>query len=283
MIITDSFVMLNNPKTGSSFARTVLKEINNRRRAASRWKRLLKRLLYQRRLRRPLFKELHVPDLNYDGTLLEESEPNQHGAYSQIPQEYRNREVVSFVRNPYTLFISHYEFGWWADYPPFDQELLAERFPNFPDLSIDEYVDFCNFRVAHEPLGDKLIELGVGDLSRFFIKMFYPEPGSVLRSLDRETINSGRLLDLMPEITFLQQENLTEDFTEFLARHGYSPGELRYVEERDRVNVTEDRAKDRSELLTPKVLSHIETKERLLLDLLKGIGFEYKAPVGERA
>lgn len=273
--------MLNNPKTGSSFARQVLKEINNARRAAPLWKRLPKRLLYQRRLRQPLFKELKLPDLNYDGTLLEES--GQHGTYSQIPQEYRDREVVSFVRNPYMLFISHYEFGWWADHPPFDQELLAEKFPNFPALSINEYVDFCNFRVAHEPFGDKLTELRVGDLSRFFIKMFYPEPASILRSLDRETINSGRLLDLMPDITFLRQENLTEEFTEFLARHGYSPGELRYVAERDRINVTEDRAEDRSELFTPRVLSHIETKEHLLLDLLEGVGFEYEAPVGDRA
>ena len=274
MIVTDSFVMLNNPKTGSSFARTVLKEIDAKRGQEPRWK----RLIYSRRLRRPLFEELYLPDLNYDGTLLKDS--SQHGAYCQIPHQYRDREVVSFVRNPFMLFISHYEFRWWADHPPFSKELLAEKFPNFPDLSIDQFVDFCDFRVAHEPMGERLTELGVGDLSRFFIKMFYRDPAAILRTLGRETIDSGRLLELMPPITFLRQENLTDEFTHFLVRHGYADRELRYVLDRERVNVTEDRFEGgRDALFTPRVVSHIQNKESLLLRLLEGVGITYKAPV----
>jgi hypothetical protein len=276
MIITDTFVMLNNPKTGSSFARTVLNEINAKYRHAPRWKRLLS----ARRSGQPLFLELQLPDLNYDGTLRKES--SQHGAYSQIPDAYRDREVVSFVRSPYLLFISHYEFRWWATHPPFTKELLAEQFPNFPDLSIDQFVDFCNLRVAHEPGGDRLTKLGVGDLSCFFIKMFYRDPAFILRTLDRETITSGRLVDLMPKITFLRQENLVEEFTRFLGRHGYSDLELRYIAERDRVNVTEGRIEGgRDVLLTPRVVSHIENRESLLLNLLEGVGIRYKAPTDE--
>ena len=277
MIITDAFVMLNNPKTGSSFARTVLTEIHARYRQPTRWK----KLLYPKRLRPPLFKELFLPDLNFDGTLLKDS--SQHGAYSQIPDEYRDREVVSVVRNPYTLFISHYQFRWWATHPPFSAEFLAEWFPNFPSLSIDEFVDFCDVRVAHEPLGDRLTSLGVGSMSRFFIKMFYPDPASILRTLDRETIDSGRLLDLMPTITFLRQENLTSELTSFLARHGYSDRELRYVAARNRVNVTENVVDDPKALLTPKVLLHMRSKEGLLLRLLEGVGIKYEAPVENAA
>jgi hypothetical protein len=82
----------------------------------------------------------------------------------------------------------------------------------------------------------------------------------------------------MPQITFLRQENPSEEFTQFLGRHGYSHRELQYVAERDRVNVTE-RAGDQSALFAPKVLSHIEQKSALLFRLLEGVGIRYQAPV----
>jgi hypothetical protein len=132
-------------------------------------------------------------------------------------------------------------------------------------------------------MGERLTELGVGDLSRFFIKMFFPDPASVLRSLDRETIDSARLLDLMPAITFLRQEHLTEELTRFLGGHGYSESELRYVAERGRINVTENPVTDRQALLTPKVLAHIATRESLLLRLLEGVGISYGALAVEYA
>ena len=272
MIITDTFVMLNNPKTGSTFARTVLKEIHATYRRVQFWKRVVS----FGRVRAPLFKELYLPDLTFDGSLLKES--SQHGAYSQIPDEYRDREVVSVVRNPYTLFISHYQFRWWATHPPFPPAFLAEKFPQFPDLSIDDFVDFSRLRVAHEPLGERLTELGVGSMSRFFIKMFYREPASIFRHLDRQMIDSGRLLELLPTITFLRQEHLTDDLSHFLRRHGYSERELQHVAEHEKVNLTKDRVADPTALLTPKVLSHIQTNELLLLRLLESVGIKYYPP-----
>jgi hypothetical protein len=182
------------------------------------------------------------------------------------------------VRNPYTLFISHYQFRWWATHPPFSAAFLAERFPKFPDLSIDDFVDFSRLRVGQEPLGDRLSDLGIGSMSRFFIKMFYSEPAAIFRRLDRHMIDSGRLSELLPKISFLQQETLREELTRFLARHGYCERELRYLAKRDRVNVTRDRVADPAMLLTPKVLSHIRTNEALLLQLLKGAGVTYDPP-----
>ena len=182
------------------------------------------------------------------------------------------------VRNPYTLFVSHYQFRWWATHPPFSTDVLAEKFPNFPDLSIDEFVDFCTLRAAHEPLGARLADLGVGDLSRFFINLFYEEPAAVFQALDEDTISSGQLLDRMPSITFLRQERLVEELIRFLARHGYSERELQHVATRERANVTRGHGGNDATLLTPKVLSHVRDRERVLLALLAGVGIDYQAP-----
>lgn len=81
MLVTDSFVMLNYPKTGSSFARKVIKDLYARQ--PKSW------------FRRRWCKELILPNIRTCGA------DDQHGCYSQIPPQYRNREVMSIVRNPF--------------------------------------------------------------------------------------------------------------------------------------------------------------------------------------
>jgi hypothetical protein len=273
VIITTTFVMLNNPKTGSSFARTVLKEIHTRRTKAAWWKRLSARAAG----RQALMRELLLPDMEYDGRLSDRSR-SYHGSYAQIPARYRGREVVSITRNPYLLFASHYEFRWWAEHPPIDPEVLARHFPRFPNLSIDEFVDFSNMRVAHGPFGDRLTDLEIGDLTLYFVKMFFRDPAGTLNGLPAAWTGSRQFAELLPPITFLRQENLLEDLTGFLARHGYADDELALVRDHARVNETMGGVEDRTALLTPKVIAHIQTRERLLLQMLESRGIHYDVP-----
>jgi hypothetical protein len=121
MLITDSFVMLNYPKTGTSFARQVIKELYARepRRWFGRW-----------------CKELILPNIRTPGVA------DQHGTYSQLPRRYRNREIVAIIRNPYDRFLSVFEFRYWVNVPLLPWDVVYRRFPSFPSLTLDEYVDF---------------------------------------------------------------------------------------------------------------------------------------------
>ncbi|MFB6305498.1 MAG: hypothetical protein ABEH43_00640, partial [Flavobacteriales bacterium] len=84
MIVTDKFVMLNFPKTGSTFVRKVLKAIAKEDRTKGR---------YSLGLRKPTFKEFEIlkhPNIrvnNHRYGILDE-----HGVYDQIPEEHKEKE-----------------------------------------------------------------------------------------------------------------------------------------------------------------------------------------------
>jgi hypothetical protein len=130
MIITEIFVMLNLPKTGSTFARTVIKELYKPS--------ILKKILVKLRLVPRDLIELKLPNIKMPNRIFD-----QHGTYSQIPKKYLNRPVFSVVRNPYTRFLSAYQFKSWANPNQLtvDRSILERDFPTFPDLDMDTYVD----------------------------------------------------------------------------------------------------------------------------------------------
>lgn len=122
VIVTESFVMLNLPKTGSTFARKVIKDLYAS--APRSW------------FKRTYCLDLILPNIRHAG------EPDQHGCYCQIPRQYRKREIVSILRSPYERFLSAFEFRHWAYHPPRPAEVIRECFPTFPNLKLDEYIDF---------------------------------------------------------------------------------------------------------------------------------------------
>jgi len=81
MIITDDFVMLNFPKTGSSFAREALKRLYANRNIIE--------------LMLPKITEKRYRD-----------RVDQHGTFRQIPLAHKNKPVLSITRNPLSRFQS---------------------------------------------------------------------------------------------------------------------------------------------------------------------------------
>ena len=248
MLITDSFVMLNYPKTGSSFARKVIKD------------------LYAREPRRwfggRYCKELILPNIRTGGVA------DQHGTYSQIPRRFRNREIVSIVRNPYERFLSIYEFRYWAHNPRLPLDDVRERFPTFPHLSLDEYVDFNHF------WSQKAFHLPVGSQTAQFMQIFgrhFPPRWS-----DPWDLKS--VLARLPQVTFLRQENLRSDLRSFLRRHGFSHQRTAFIESHEPVNITLDKSADRDALWTSKALNYVSTTESLLFQILAEHGICYSPP-----
>lgn len=273
MLITNQFVMLNLPKTGSTFARTVIKELHKSRLTRQS---LLTRLLQRLHVMKyPMCRDLLLPNIKLKGVT---AEPDQHGTYSQIPYEYRSLPVMSVVRNPYSRFMSGYEFRWWEAHPPIKDSLLAEHFPNFPNLTVDDFVRLNELDVIHGRLEGRKPDAEVGIQTIQFIQMFFKDPDRVLQNLTDEYLDSDEIFNDMAEITFLRQENLNEDLADFLAGIGYSAEEVDHVRSRDRVNVTSKQAPDRNALWTPTALDYVRRKERMIFRILETKGIVYKEP-----
>lgn len=189
MIITDHFVMLNFPKTGTTFAREAVKAVYGQKEGRP-WQWAARFGLY-----RPPVQELLLPKLY--GT-----EPagyiDQHGIYQQIPVEHASKQVVSIIRNPLEKFISSYVFEWWRKHP--SEEMRAH--PKFPDLSLADYFDFSATQGSH----------GLGPATFAFIRFYSPDPAKVA-----QRVHAGESLEEnVPPITFLRQETLREDLLRFL-------------------------------------------------------------------
>lgn len=271
MLITKNFIVINNPKTGSSFMRTVLKEIYTRRTQKYSW---LKKRSIAWKLISPEFIELYMPTQTPDKVIA-----NQHGAVSQIPKKHaKNKAVVSVVRNPYTKLLSQYEFKWWQkNYHLFvDKELVYNDFPHFPNLTFDEFVDFTI--LSDDYKYPKISKRKIGNQTTRFVEMFFDKPQETIANLNDDYILSGTYKKDLKPITFLQQENLKTELLAFLSRYDFTPQELETVSQHERVNVTRNKHPNRMKLHTEKSLEYIKIYERLLFKIYEDLGFFYELP-----
>lgn len=268
MLITKNFVVINNPKTGSSFVRKVLKKIYTQRAQNYSW---FRRKSIAWDLTSPELVELFISPISSD-----KLPSNQHGAVSQIPEKYNYRAIVSVVRNPYTRLVSQYEFKWWQkNYHLFsDVSLVESTFPNFPNLSLDEFIDFKI--IGRDYKYPKISKKKIGNQTTRFIEMFFNNPVEVIANISDDYILSGVYKKDLKPITFLQQENLTEDLISFLSQYDFTAEELEMIKNHKKVNVTKNKTANRMALHTPKSLAYINTYERLLFRMYEDLGIFYK-------
>lgn len=270
MLITNDFVMLNFPKTGSSFVRDAIKSIYKKRYTnASLKHKLVAKCGLSDHL---MIKELLLPNIKITGV---KRAADQHGCYTQIPRRFRQRQIVSVVRNPYTRFLSEYEYRWWALHPPVSQDILMKYLPHFPALSLDDFVLLKELTVRYSRLNNKKTDVSIGNQTVQFIQMFFKNPAGVLNRLSDDYLNSDEIFRDIADIHFLRQENLNEELTSFLSQYDYSSEEIEYVKRKEPCNVTKKRSPDRKELWTEMAIEYIQKKERMIFRLLEKYGIDY--------
>lgn len=264
MIITKNLVILNLPKTGSSFVRKVVKDIYFNRRN----KNILTRILYKFRLKSIGFKEIlaeHTYIPNYK---------DQHGCYDQIPDKDKNKKILSVVRNPFLRLESVYKYNWWAKNPPLEKDELYTHFPEFPNLSFERYLNLQ--LLVNENTKEKYNipkNVKIGNQSIQFIRFFFKDHKRVLAQLNNEYIFNGLYKDDMCNVTLLRNENLNEELVSFLSKNGFPKNELNFILNHKKVNVTKS---DVSETFINKKLKlFVNENEWILIKILSDLGFDY--------
>lgn len=257
MLVTRDFVMINFPKTGSSFVRHVTKGIyDSKETRLQRWWRNLVGAPD------PL-QELIFPKIDLD---THSEIEDQHGVWRQIPEEYRNRSIITVTRNPLARYVSNYLFQWWRQFPPAAADEIAEEFPDWPELTFEDY-----FRFSHRfPMRNQLrgveprIPLGIQTVQ--FLRFYFPDPYELLKRIDDDWIDSDLWRDEMPDITFLHQENLAKELKAFLSKLGIADRWLTSIDQAEPVNVTKRREdqKDFHSFYSDEFLDEVLKRDRLL-------------------
>lgn len=274
MIITKKFVMLNLPKTGTTFTVSILKELyeyNNKG-----W---IIKILYKLGIISPKIEELILPNLKMPNRF-----PDKHGTYAQIPDKHNGKEIISIIRNPYSRFLSSYKFKAWANpkYLEVSKDIIEKCFPNFPNLTIDEYVDlnvYAEKRRLNQIRAKDVYNLkDLGAQTIQFVQMFFKEPVTVLNLINDEYILTKEYQNDMANVKFLKQENLNQDLIKFLKEQGFSQDEVEIVNNSKKLNKAKYQTSDVNDLWTEKALNYVSYKERYLFMILENLNINYNKP-----
>lgn len=275
MIITDQFVLLNFPKTGSTFARQAIIDLYEARRNS---RGLITKLLEKSGLKKPpVFIELYLPRTEFrEGC---NSGVDQHGRFEQVPEQFRCLPVISIVRDPLKRNISFYEYGWWKTHPVAPMADIKKDFPTYPDLDFRTYLDYQNFNTRYRDTG-RVIGEDVGNQTVHFIQFFFNNPREAFQKLGDEYIYSGAYKKDMPDITLLKSEQLNRQLYDFLLSCGFSARELDFINNKNPVRPEETKRKtdeERGQYLTADIIGMIRHKERYLYSIYQDFGIHYPA------
>lgn len=270
MILTDDFVLINCPKTGSSFARTILREVYTPKRLRNLPARLL-----PRGDRRRYCSEYFCPKTEFLPGLY--SIVDQHGHFEQVPASHRQKPVLSVARDPIQRDISNYEYGWWRDHPVAPRAEIEERFPGFPAIDFRTFLAYQNFNNRFRRTGVEL-DPSIGNQTVVFIQFYFRDPLAAFRQLDDDYIESGRYRQDLPPLTLLRTESLNDDLYRFLRAQGWGEDAVGFVRHRASVrpeNTHRRSDAERASYLDAEVSAFIRHKERYLYRIYADLGVDY--------
>jgi hypothetical protein len=267
MIVTPDFVLINFPKTGSTFSRAVIQQAyRNRDRRPHR------RALYKARLATwPVREPMHFnPIRGYS---------DQHGRVEQIAEADRHKPVVSIARDPIERILSsynHYLHLKAEDYLP-AMNIVARRVArDYPNVTFPEYYEIWRIWNAywHSSVG-----LPIGAPTIEFLNFFATDPDGLYRRLRAHPDDIEGLAPFFPaNLTFLRNESLNADLKAFLLRVGFRESEVAFIEEAPKVypdGIGRSRGEASAADLDPDVLDRLVEEQRVVYKVYERYGIRY--------
>jgi len=263
MFVTDQFVVLHLPKTGSTFIRETLKGLYRNESNP------FYELLYKLRLKKRHYKELFFEkvEINELYAPMYRNRFSPHGIYYQIPAKHKAKQIVSVVRNPFERLVSAYKFGSWATkHPPSVMEDIKSHWPHFPSLSFQEFLDFSEqFGDNHLIWNNKIVD-DLGSQTKQFFWFFMKAPFDVIPNIDNKFIEQRKYRETLAGIHFLRTDQINFDLYQLLKEQGIPEKKIQFVLKASKVNQTK-KVSSIKEYFTDGQIERILHKERVLFDL----------------
>jgi hypothetical protein len=223
MILTDRFVAVHEPKTGGTFVTSALFRL-----FGAKWN-----------LRTRLASALgrHVTARGKYGTFVFTND--KHGGCNAVPAAFRDRPILASVRNPYDLYVSQYEFGWWKrrQFLPWYRRVpdFERRFPRFPNLSFAEYMELTD-AAFHTLRNDRFDdERGPGLYTEQFVKFYFKSPEETYARIDDAYIAAGAYRRDLHDLRFVRTDRLNLDLYDFLVGMGCEARDVEFILDLGRV------------------------------------------------
>ena len=257
MIITDKFVMLNFPKTGSTFVRKMLKKVHSKEKLTFLQKIGLQRKRY--------FENYWVENIR--DTTFRANTKDEHGLFCQIPESSRDKIIVSVKRDVFERYVSLFEYGdWkktWGNFPE-----VADKYPNFPNLRFEQYMDkiFNNNPFNKHPKINR--ELPIGPATTQFILFYFKNPFNVLQNINEEYMLSDNYKEDISKVFFLDQKNLNKELYEFLIKMNYKKNEISFILDSQKENVSVSDERQTGSYYTKELIDMVNLKDSFLLKIL---------------
>ena len=265
MILTERAVLLNYPRTGSTFVRQELRRLYGHEGRGPLP--TLRRLLDRRR-----FRELSLP-IHRTASAERDARRSQHGALEQIPASHAHLPIISVWRHPLDRVVSQYEHGHWRQYPQGDLAEVRDLFPDFPDLDFGEYLELQRVIGRRDVLKGRRLDAEVGVDTLHLVRFFARDPEGALDRLDDAAVDSGALRAELGPVRFLRFSHLAEDLSLLLLEHGFSPDQVAHLASAPRVNAAEARAgRSHEAYFTPELEAAYRRRERFLFALEEELG-----------
>jgi hypothetical protein len=214
VLFTDRFTFVHMPKTGGTFVTSVLFRLYE-----VRWTWLTH--LISSMKKNLVYRRGHGIFIYHN---------NKHGTCSEIPEPHRHKLVLATVRNPYDLYVSQYEFGWWKrkEFLPYYLAVpgFKQDYASFPNLSFAEYVRLTNAAFCRPPVEERP---RLGLQSECLVKYFFKDPPTALARADEDYIASAGHRADMFDVHFVRTDRLNEELHAFLLSMGYKPEDVEFV------------------------------------------------------
>jgi len=219
MIITESFVWINYPKTASTFVRESLCHLYKTNHQG-----------FHRRLwpSRRWMREFRCPNVRSEH-FAHRGKSSPHGLRRQLPDRYRNLPVVSAVRDPVDRLLSLYHYGHWKQMGgrASSLEQIKQAFPLFPDITLEDFLVYRRQfgRSKKLLLGDE--EIPLGSQSHDLLRFFADEHHFFNHAVYFESW--GKLAQSLGAVRFLKTSSINSDLYQLLVEYGFPPAQVEFI------------------------------------------------------